>query len=135
MQYVDTSALLKRYVREPDSDVAERLLQADPEWVSAAHTEVEVRRTLARRLHGALDLLLQARERFAEDWAVLHVVALDARTCDIASGLAETTGARTLDALHLGAAQRAGAPALRLVAFDVRLAQIARSLGWTVAGA
>ena len=135
MQYVDTSALLKRYVQEPDSEVAERLLQADPEWVSAAHTEVEVRRNLARRLGTDPDLLLPARARFAEDWAAIHVVALDARTCDIASGLAETTGARTPDALHLRAAQRAGVLALRLVAFDVRLAQTARSLRWTVAGA
>ena len=34
---------------------------------------------------------------------------------------------------RLGAAQRTGAPALRIIAFDVRLAQAARSLGWTVA--
>jgi hypothetical protein len=40
-----------------------------------------------------------------------------------------------LDSLHLAAAQRAGAPALRMVAFDVRLAHTARSLGWTVMGA
>lgn len=125
MQYVDTSALLKRYVQEPDTELAERLLQADPEWVTAAHTEVEVRRNLARRLGPEPALLEHAREHFAQDWAVLYVVALDSGTCAIAAGLAEATGARTLDALHLAAAQRAGAPALRLVAFDVRLAQTA----------
>lgn len=133
MQYVDSSALLKRYVLEPDSDVAERLLQADSEWVTAAHTEVEVRRNLARRLTEPA-LLQQARSAFAEDWHSMYVVALDSRTCGIAADLAEATGARSLDALHLAAAQRAGAPALRLVAFDNRLAQTARSLGWTSVG-
>jgi uncharacterized protein len=135
VQYVDTSALLKRYVEEPDTEVAERLLQSDAEWVTAAHTEVEVRRNLARKLGANPTLLQQTRGQFADDWAVMYVVALDSSTCSIAAGLAETTGARTLDALHLAAAQRAGAPALRLVAFDVRLAQTARSLGWTVVGA
>lgn len=76
MQYVDTSALLKRYVAEPDSDVAERLLQADPDEVTAAHTEVEVRRNLARQPAS----LRQAREDFLDDWGTVHVVALDART-------------------------------------------------------
>jgi len=31
MLYVDTSALLKRYIDEPDSDRAEQLLRAVPE--------------------------------------------------------------------------------------------------------
>jgi predicted nucleic acid-binding protein len=135
LQYVDTSALLKRYVLEPDSDNAERLLQADPEWVTAAHTEVEVRRNLARRLDGEPALLRKARAAFAADWQRIYVVALDTRTCGIAADVAEATGARTLDALHLSAAQRAGAPSLRLLAFDVRLAQTARSMGWAVVGA
>jgi hypothetical protein len=70
-----------------------------------------------------------------EDWERTYVVALDERTCEIAAGLAEVTGARSLDALHLATAQRAGAPALRLVTFDVRMAQEARALGGTVVGA
>lgn len=135
MQYVDTSALLKRYVAEPDSELAERLLQEDPGWVAAAHTAVEVRRNLARVFTREPGLLRRAREAFLDDWETVHVVALDSHVCEQAAALAETTGARTLDALHLAAAQRAGAPALRLVAFDLRLAQVARGLGWTVVGA
>lgn len=135
MQYVDSSALVKRYVREPDSDAAERLLWADPEWVTAGHTLVEVRRTLALRLEDAPELLPRARTAFERDWAKLHVVAVDENTCARAADIAEVTGARTLDALHLAAAHRAGAPALRIVTFDTRMAQAARGLGWSVAGA
>jgi predicted nucleic acid-binding protein len=42
---------------------------------------------------------------------------------------------RTLDALHLGAAERVGGAALPFVTFDRRLAAAARRLGWTVLGA
>lgn len=42
--------------------------------------------------------------------------------------------ARTLDPIHFGAAQRAGSGNLTFVTCDARLASIARSLGWTVAG-
>lgn len=133
MQYVDSSALAKLYVREADSDAALSLLNADTEWVTAAHGEIEVRRVLAIRLTPRAAGL--AKRRFARDWQRMAVVALDASTCALAADLAEATGARTLDALHLAAAQRAGAPSLRVVTFDVRLAQTARSLGWTTAGA
>jgi len=48
--YVDSSALARRYVAEPDSDAAEALLLSDPRWVTAGHTYVEVTLALARRL-------------------------------------------------------------------------------------
>lgn len=134
MQYLDSSALVKRYVREQDSDEAARLLASDPEWVTAAHTFVEVRRTLAVRLRAEPRSLETARRHFSADWEALLIVAVDDETCQRAAELAETTGARTLDALHLAAAHRAGAPALRFVTFDVRTAQTARGLGWSVAG-
>ena len=134
MQYVDSSALVKRYVRETDSDIALRLLSADLEWVTAQHTMVEVLRALSVRFAGDSSGATKAREVFDADWSAFHVVALDDETCARAAELAETTSARTVDALHLAAALRAGAPALRLVTFDTRLAQAARGMGWTVVG-
>lgn len=132
--YVDTSALLKRYVEEDDSAAAEGFLVADPSWVTARHTWVEVRRNLARLLRGAERARL--RRAFESDWARMLVVELDAATCTRAGALAETLGARTLDALHLAAAERAGAGAgaLPFLTYDLRQAQAARSLGWTVLG-
>ena len=63
--YVDASALLKRYVDEPDSDVAVELLDSDPVRATGRHTIVEVRRNLARLLEptDAVD----AREQFETD--------------------------------------------------------------------
>lgn len=133
MQYADSSALAKLYVAEPDSAAATRLLLADPVWATAAHTEIEVRRVLSLRV--AARHLADVKSDFARDWDRLAVVALDDTTCKLAADLAEATGARTLDALHLAAASRAGAPVVRLVIFDARLASAARSLGWSVVGA
>jgi hypothetical protein len=58
--------------------------------------------------------------------AEISLIELDADTCEAASVIAEVTGVRTLDALHLAAAQRAGGSSLPLLAFDLRQAQALR---------
>jgi uncharacterized protein len=130
--YADTSALLKRYVDEPDSDRAVEYLTSDPELVTGRHTIVELRRNLARLLPATA--ATTARAAFAEDLAAVSIIELDAATCELAATVAEQTGVRTLDALHLGAARRLGA-AVTFLTFDVRQAQAARALGFAVAGA
>lgn len=130
--YVDSSVLLKRYVDEPDSDRAVELLTTDPTLVTGRQTVVEVRRNLARVL-SPTDATA-ARASFATDLASFSIVELDANSCELAATVAEQTGVRTLDALHLGAARRLGTQ-LTFVTFDVRQAHAARSLGFAVAGA
>lgn len=129
--YADTSALLKRYVDEPDSDRAVELLGSDAQLVTGRHTVVEVRRNLARLL--STTEATAARAVFAEDLASVSIVELDAATCELAATIAEQTGVRTLDALHLGAASRLGT-AMTFLTFDVRQSQAARALGFSVAG-
>ena len=129
---VDSSALLKRYVDELDSDRADQLLAADPVLVTGRHTIVEVRRNLARLLEGRE--LERARSTFLDDVEHLSLVELDARTVELAATAAEITGARTLDALHLGSAQRLGT-STPLLTFDARLARAGRDLGFPVLGA
>jgi predicted nucleic acid-binding protein len=128
--YVDTSALLKRYVDEADSAAADTLLRADPALLTARHTIVEVRRNLARLLSGRN--LVAARAAFADDLRSLSIIELDEAPCESAASIAETTGVRTLDALHLAAAQRVSAPGVGFLTFDLRQAQAARALGLTV---
>ncbi len=131
--YVDSSALLKRYVEEPDSEAAEALLRSDPSLLTARHTVVEVRRNLARVLDERD--AGEARTAFMADLEALSLIELDADTCEMAAAIAEVVGVRTLDALHLAAAQRAGGDAVPFLTFDVRQAQAARALGFTVVGA
>lgn len=130
--YIDASALLKVYLDEPESDEVRRLLLSDPQWVSAAHLLVEVRRNLRRALAG-LDLEV-ARAEFQRHWNRMQVVELELDLVERAAELGEATGARTLDALHLAAAERVGGSSVRFLTYDGRQAEAARQLGWTVLG-
>ncbi len=129
--YVDSSALLKRYVDEHDSDVATGIMGEDPVLVSSRLTEIEVRRNLARMLTGPD--LLAARRQLVNDLDAFAIVALDATTCNQAAQIAEQTLCRSLDSIHLAAVRRAG-PSTALLTFDLRQAQVGRSLGIHVLG-
>ena len=130
--YVDSSALIKRYVDETDSDAAEAILLGDSEWVTARITLVEVRLALQRRLDERG--LRAAVTAFERDWQRTLIVAIDDITCRLAAELGTVTGARSLDAVHLAAAERAGGRSLAFVTFDMRLGHAARSLGFSVVG-
>lgn len=131
--YVDSSALIKRYVAEDESDAADAILLSDTDWVTAGHTLVEVSLAIARRLGEAERRV--AGPAFESDWQRTFVVALDEVLCRRAVELGIVTGARSMDALHLAAAERAGGRSMAIVTFDVRLGQAARSLGFAVIGA
>jgi uncharacterized protein len=130
--YVDSSALLKNYFAEPDSSVAERLLNSDSVLITSWVTVVEVRRNLARVLQGAE--LREAKEQFAADLDSMALVAVDEAVCRAAAQIGEQLGVRSLDAIQLASAQRLAIPSLSFVTFDLRQAQAARSLGFTVLG-
>lgn len=130
--YVDSSALLKRYVDEPDSTTAERLLLSDPVLVTSWLTLVEVRRDLPRLLDGPA--LREAKQQFTNDLDAFAMVAIDEAVCRAAAQIGEQLVVRSLDAIHLASAQRLVVPGLPFITFDLRQAQAARSLGFTVLG-
>ena len=129
--YVDSSALLKRYIQEPDSDRVDELLSSDSDLVTARHTVVEVRCNLVRQLTPAE--ATAARGSFSAELAHVSIIELDEATCELAATVAEQTHVRALDALHLGAARRMGT-AISFLTFDTRQAEAARSLGFRVLG-
>jgi len=131
--YLDSSALLKRYIDESDSPHFTELLGSDENWLTCRLTWVEVWRNLGRRLTGAD--ALAARHAFRTDWGRLVVVEIDTVLAEEAGRLADLSGARSLDALHLAALQRAGPAGIPLITADLRQAQAARSFGWVVLGA
>jgi predicted nucleic acid-binding protein len=131
--YVDSSAFVKRYLDEPERESVVSNMRADDVWVSARHTLVEV--------HSTLELVPTPGERqrlrtaFNDDWADVRCVELDFATCSLAIEIATAEKIRTLDALHLAAAWRAGGSALRLLTFDNRQARAAQNLGIAVVSA
>lgn len=131
--YVDSSAMLKVYVEEADSDIAEQLLAADPVLVTSWITLVEVRRNLARLVEPSD--LPDLRRRFERDLDGLALVSVDQVVCESAAAIGEQLSVRSLDAIHLACARRLQVPGLSFLTFDLRQAQAARSLGFTVLGA
>lgn len=62
------------------------------------------------------------------------IVEFDQVTCDLAAQLAEATGVRTLDALHLATARRVGGSEMAVLTLDRRLRDAARVLGMPTPG-
>jgi uncharacterized protein len=131
--YLDSSALIKRYVDEPDSDRFRAILGSDDRQLTCRVTWVEVWRNLGLRLAG--EEMRLGRTAFRTDWRRIDVVEIDAALADEAGRLADLTRCRSLDALHLAAMGRAGPTGIDLVTADLRQAQAARTLGWSVLGA
>lgn len=131
--YVDSSALVKLYVDEPESDLSTELVESDAVRLTGGHTVVEVRRSLAQLIPPGQ--LKRMKTAFESDLGGFSIVELDEATCELAASIAETTGVKSLDALHLGAARRGGGTSITFLTFDLRQAQAARTLGFTVVGA
>ena len=118
--YLDSSALVKLVVREPESAALRSYLRATPSRVSCALARVEVVRSVMPHGPGAAARARQVLE-------ATSLLALDDALLD-AAGALEAPGLRSLDAIHLAAA-RAVQPLRALVTYDRRLAEAAASLG------
>lgn len=131
--YVDTSALAKLYIDEADSADAQRFLRSDPVLVTSWLTLVELRRTLSRSLSGNdLQRSIMASEADLDRMALINP---NERVWRAASDIAIELSVKSLDAIHLASARALEIPALTFCTFDLRMAQAARRLGFTVLGA
>lgn len=131
--YLDSSALLKRYLDEPDSDRFNAILDADDRRLTCRLAWVEVWRNLGTRL--VAEDAHAARRTFRADWRHVMIVEIDATLAEEAGRIADLTRCRSTDAIHLAAMARSGPDGISLVTAELRQAQAARSLGWTVLGA
>ena len=123
--YVDTSALTKLVVAEPESKALRKWLTAtNRQLVSSDLARTELLRAVRR---AAPDRMVQAREVL--DSLVLLQVSTD--VFEAAAHL-EPTVLRTLDAIHLASALTLGDELEGVVAYDERLAQAAQGVGIAV---
>ena len=123
--YLDSSALVKLVVREPESSGLQRHLRGRPRRVSCALARVEVVRAV--RPQGPL-----AVERARRLLLKVGLLRLDDRLLDAAALIGEGT-LRSLDAIHLAAALTLAEDLGEIVTYDVRMADAARRLGLAVA--
>jgi predicted nucleic acid-binding protein len=129
--YVDTSALVKRFVSEAGSREVQSLLTRGKPIASATIGYAELYSGLTRRhREGALSLSQYqlACRRFEKDWMALVKVELGAEILSSARGLIQRHSLRAFDAIHLASAlglQAAANEPVTFVAADQRLLQAA----------
>jgi len=125
--YLDSSALVKLIQREAESDALRTFLRrhrAD-QLVTSALACVEV----VRAVHaGGSAALEQARRQLSR----LDQIVLSTELLDRAGTLAPNLQLRSLDAIHLAAAQVIGEELRAVVTYDRRMADAAEDLGLAV---
>lgn len=117
--YLDSSALVKLVVREPESTALVEFLQGHSERVSSALALSEVPRALRRAGFGTSE-----RRRARQVLSRVALVDVDRRTLAAAAALDPPT-LRTLDAIHLATALTLREDLTTLVTYDRRLAAAA----------
>jgi len=131
--YFDTSVLVKRYVKEQGSAAARRLLQRY-RFLSSAVVPAEVLSILSRRCTlGELTRrdFAAIRARLRKDRSYWELVEVGEIVLNQAEELAQKTGLRTLDALHLGSVltfQAASGLMIPFITADVRQRKAAEAL-------
>jgi len=119
--YLDSSALVKLAIEEPESGALRAHLRRRKILVSSALARTEVLRAL----------LLEGEEGVARGRAVLGRIEL-IRVNDrllTAAGLLQTPDVRSLDAIHLATAQELGSDLSQVISYDERMVEAAKGLG------
>jgi len=134
--YFDTSALVKRYVRESGSDRVRRLLHSRA-VVSSAVIHVEAVSSVRRRLReGRLSSRSAGRilQRIEEDVAFWWLAPVSEQVLSKARSLILGSAARTLDAIHVASASLLVGEGLTMpfVTADRRQAEVAGVAGLEV---
>ena len=130
MLFLDTSALVKRYVAEDGTEPVLELMEHDRDWAASALAVAEARVTLC---HVGFDeaTVSSLADALASDWDRFFVVPVDELCLAQAIEIGCAHRVRTLDAVHLAAAGRLRA--VTLATFDLRQREAAEALGLAVA--
>lgn len=131
--YVDTSALVRRYLHDRHRPMVLDAMESDEPWCASALVRTEAQLALHRAS-------VSARQQSAlwralrDEWEAFWVVPLDDRCMARAVEIGATFGVRIVDAVHLAAADRLPAP-VRYLTFDRQQIPAADALGFEVLSA
>lgn len=123
--YLDSSAIVKLAVAEPESSALRRYLRRRKPYVSSALARAEVGRAL-------LPSGPAAARRGDAVLARIDLVRVSERVLRAAGGLLPEE-IRTLDAIHLATAHQLGEDLGQIVTYDLRMKTAAEALGLNVA--
>ena len=122
--YLDSSAIVKLAVREPESLALRRYLRRRQPVVSSALARTEVLRAL---LPAGDEAVTRGRGVLQR----IDLVRVNDRILS-AAGLLRPPELRSLDAIHLATAQELGDELRALVTYDDRMASAAKQLGYRI---
>ena len=125
LTYVDSSAIVKLVVAEPESAALRRYLSRRQPLVSSALARTEVARALMPGGSAAVARGQQVLRR-------IQLLRLNDRVLSDA-GRMEPADLGSLDAMHLASAQQLGSSVRQIVTYDERMAEAAQAAGWAVA--
>ncbi len=130
---LDTTALLSRFLEGPTRATVLAAMAADHEWCASALALSEAL-MLVDRLGDDPSRTDELRRALRDDWERIHVVPVDQICLDRAAELGRTQPVRTVDAIHLAAADRLPRPTT-FVTFDPTQIPVALALGFEVISA
>jgi uncharacterized protein len=122
--YLDSSAIVKLAVREPESLALRRYLRRKQPLVSSALARTEVLRAL---LSAGDEAMIRGRAVLQR----IDLVRVNDRILN-AAGVLRPPELRSLDAIHLATAQELGNELTALVTYDDRMVTAAKQLGCKV---
>ncbi len=122
--YLDSSAIVKLAIDEPESAALRRYLRRRRPLVSSALARTEVTRAL-------LPLGEAALRRGQDVLSRLELIRISDRILRTAGALLPAE-LRTLDSIHVATAQQLGGDLARLVTYDERLSAAAATAGCSV---
>ncbi len=125
--YLDSSALVKLVQLETESEPLRRFLRKyrNDQFATSTLARVEVVRAV---LSGGPNAVASARRQLSR----LDQISLDTDLLDRAATLTAAGLIRSLDAIHLSAAQVIGADLRAVVTYDRQMAAVASRLGLVV---
>ncbi len=131
--YLDPSAWVKRFYREPGSDAVNALFRTMPRFACSNFGLIEMLATISRKGRGGTAAHSATARLVGDvrlDFSLFHVVAIDGPLAEQAAQLALVHGLRAMDAIHLGSALRLGPPLeTTVVSSDAELIAAARLEG------
>ena len=131
--FVDTSALVRRYVHDRHREVVLAAMDEADAWCASALARTEAQLVLHRAsVTGRQQASLWRALR--DEWEAFWVVPLDDRGMARAVEIGATFGVRIVDAIHLAAADRLPRP-VRYLTFDRQQIPAADALGFEVVSA
>ena len=122
--YLDSSAVVKLAVAEPESAALRQYLRRRRPYVASALARTEVARAL---LPFGPAVVRHGEEVLSR----IELVRVSDRVLMLAGSLLPAS-LRSLDAIHLATAQLLGEDLARVVTYDERMAEAARAMGWRV---